>query len=418
MTLKERFLDRMTPRTIHSRFFWQATEGLARSPLNQPAWKADAVAVSYFLRQTRDAYLGKGPVVWASLLFPSELIHAAGAVPFYPEMAAASASAVELAPRFLERAGESGFSSDACSFHRVILGSHQEGFMPAPRLVGSTNYLCDSAPLSFQYVSLKESVPHAALEIPYRADEGSLAALVEQLEAAGAAVAAACGITLDAYHRGLGESLACSNQARRAMLELEELRQAHPFLLDGRDALGHLSMLASSFGHPAAAEFYRGLAAEMRERGAGSGGNENGGGRKRLLWMHLKPYYPNSLFDHLERHGARIVCEEFNRCYWDELDPGRPYESLARKLTGHFGTGPAERRVERMVELARAFSVDGAVHFSHWGCRQSTGGSVLIKEALRGEGVPVLLLESECIDGREYQDGQVSTRLEAFLESL
>jgi benzoyl-CoA reductase/2-hydroxyglutaryl-CoA dehydratase subunit BcrC/BadD/HgdB len=416
MKLKEKFKDRISPRTTQSLIFWEATEALARSPLNRPVWKADSVAVTYFLRQTRQAFLQKRPVVWASLLFPSELIHAAGATPFFPEMFAAAASSVELAPRFLDRAQADGFSGDACSFHRVILGSYLEGFLPTPRVIASVNYLCDSAPLSFQAISLQEGVPYLLPEIPYEADAGSLACLAEQLEEAGAVIAHSCGLTKVEYDRNLREALTTSNAARRAMREVEELRRAHPFLLDGREALGHLIMVASSFGHAAGVDFYEGLAREMRKKVAGNGGDSNGS--KRLLWMHLKPYYPHSLFDYIERYGGRIVCEEFNCCYWDELDPDSPYESLARKLSGHFGVGPGERRVERIVELARSYRVDGAVHFSHWGCRQSTGGAVLIKEALRREGVPTLLLESECIDNREYQDGQVSTRLEAFLESI
>ncbi len=417
MVLFDRFRDRVTPRTTQSTLFWTATEQLARSPLNRPAWKADTVAVSYFLRQTRMAFQGKRTVVWSSLLFPSELIHAAGAVPFFPEMFSSAAASVELAPRFLDKAQERGFSSDACAFHRVILGSYLEGFLPAPLVIGSVSYLCESAPLSFQAIALEENVPHLLLEIPYEENEHGLACLAEQMEEAGAAIAQAAGVTPDAYRRGLEKAIDSSNQARRAMLEVEELRQAHPLLLNGKEALGHLIMLASAFGHPAGVDFYGGLAAEMA-RMAARGEGVDGNGTKRLLWMHLKPYYPHTLFDHVERHGGRIVVEEFNRCYWDELDPSRPYESLARKLMGHFGVGPAERRVEKMVELARAFGVDGAIHFSHWGCRQSTGGAVLVKDALRREGIPTLLLECECIDGREYQEGQVSTRLEAFLESL
>jgi benzoyl-CoA reductase/2-hydroxyglutaryl-CoA dehydratase subunit BcrC/BadD/HgdB len=416
MKLKDKFKDRISPRTTQSRIFWETTEALARSPLNRPIWKADSVAVTYFLRQTRQAFLQKRPVVWASLLFPSELIHAAGATPFFPEMFAAAASSVELAPRFLDRAQASGFSGDACSFHRVILGSYLEGFLPTPRVICSVNYLCDSAPLSFQAISLIEGIPHLLPEIPYEADAAGLAGLAEQLEEAGAVIARSCGMTRNEYDRNLREALAASNTARRTMLEVEELRRSHPFLLDGQDALGHVIMVASSFGHPAAVDFYKGLAGEMRKKAAKNG--REVAGSKRLLWMHLKPYYPHSLFDHVERYGGRVVCEEFNCCYWDELDPDRPYESLARKLSGHFGVGPGERRLEKILELARAFQVDGAVHFSHWGCRQSTGGAALIKEALRREGVPTLLLESECIDNREYQEGQVSTRLEAFLESI
>ncbi len=65
-----------------------------------------------------------------------------------------------------------------------------------------------------------------------------------------------------------------------------------------------------------------------------------------------------------------------------------------------------------------ALESDGAIHFNHWGCRQSCGGAQLVKRALQAKGVPTLILDGDCVDEREYQEGQISTRLEAFLESL
>jgi benzoyl-CoA reductase/2-hydroxyglutaryl-CoA dehydratase subunit BcrC/BadD/HgdB len=409
--LKEKFIDRLSPATLRSPLLWKTAEGLARSPLNRPAWRADAVALRYFLQQTARAYRGEGPVVWASLLFPSELIHAAGAVPFYPEMAAAVISSLDLAPRFLDAAAHAGFSSDTCSFHRVILGAWMEGFMPEPACLAAADYLCDSAPLSFRAVSLRGKKPLALAEVPFRSEGRKVETLGSCLEEAARRIASACGVGWDRYLEGLEGAVELSNRARLQLREVEELRREHPLLLDGRDALGHLSMLASSFGHPAGERFYGELAAE-------TDGDAATDGVKRLLWMHLKPYYPHHLFDHLERHGGRIVCEEYNRCYWEEMDPLRPFASLARKLAGHFGVGSGERRARAMRELALSYRVDGAVHFNHWGCRQSAGGAALVREALKKEGIPVLLLEGDCIDGREYQEGQVSTRLEAFLEAL
>ncbi len=417
-SLKERFMDRLSPATLRSPLLWSTAEGLARSPLNRPAWRADAVALRYFLRQTKRAYRGGDPVVWANLLFPSELIHAAGAVPFYPEMAAAVAASLELAPRFLDAAAHAGFSPDTCSFHRAILGAWSEGYMPAPACLASTDYLCDSAPLSFRYVAGEIGVPLLLLEIPFRGEDAALALLEEGLEETALRLAEACGVTWHAYLRGLGEAVELSEEARKRLLEVEELRLRHPLLLDGRDALGHLSVLASSFGHPDAVSFYGELAAELRERGERGEGREDSDGVKKLLWMHLKPYYPHRLFEHLQEHGGRIVCEEYNRCYWGEMDPRRPFRSLARKLTGHFGVGEGARRARVMRELALRHRVDGAVHFNHWGCRQSAGGAALVRRELLREGIPVLLLEGDCIDSREYQEGQAATRLEAFLESL
>jgi len=100
------------------------------------------------------------------------------------------------------------------------------------------------------------------------------------------------------------------------------------------------------------------------------------------------------------------------------MDPHDPFSSLAAKVGGHFLVGPVERRASYLASLAEEYRLEGAIHFNHWGCRQSCGGAQLVKQALQEKGIPTLILDGDCVDEREYQEGQISTRLEAFLESL
>ena len=62
--------------------------------------------------------------------------------------------------------------------------------------------------------------------------------------------------------------------------------------------------------------------------------------------------------------------------------------------------------------------VDGVIHFSHWGCRQSNGGVRLIKDTVMEYGIPFLNLDGDCIDERNYSKGQYLTRLEGFMEII
>jgi benzoyl-CoA reductase/2-hydroxyglutaryl-CoA dehydratase subunit BcrC/BadD/HgdB len=62
--------------------------------------------------------------------------------------------------------------------------------------------------------------------------------------------------------------------------------------------------------------------------------------------------------------------------------------------------------------------VDGAINPTQWGCRQGSGARGLISDALRSDGVPVLNLEVDCVDPRSFAEGQLKTRLEAFVEML
>ncbi|MDI6830599.1 MAG: 2-hydroxyacyl-CoA dehydratase family protein [Actinomycetota bacterium] len=410
--IRDRYLDRLSPATFRSRLFWRTVDTLARSPLNRPQWKADRVSLSYFIRATRDAYLRRAPVVWSNLLFPSELIIGSGCTPFYPEMAAAVVASAGLAPRFIDRAGEEGFSSDACSYHRCVLGCALEGFLPEPDLLLAVNYPCDSAPLSFSFAADLYGIPHRVLDVPLSGEEEDLEILADQMEECAAAMLSLAGMDAGEGRKKMAEAVSFSNLALRAMRRVEEMRKRDDCTLDGKDAMGGVSVLAGSMGSREGAEYYRLLAEELEERGCA------GGGAIRLMWMHLKPWYAQGIFDALERHGARLVCEEYTHATWEELDPERPFLSLAAKVAGHFLVGPAERRARHLARLARDYRVHGAIHYNHWGCRQSCGGAMLVKAALQEIGVPVLTIDGDCVDEREYQEGQLSTRLEAFLESL
>ncbi|HJC88960.1 MAG TPA: 2-hydroxyacyl-CoA dehydratase family protein, partial [Candidatus Eisenbergiella intestinigallinarum] len=51
-------------------------------------------------------------------------------------------------------------------------------------------------------------------------------------------------------------------------------------------------------------------------------------------------------------------------------------------------------------------------------CKQASGGSILLKEKMQEKRIPTLILDGDGIDKRNSHDGQIKTRLEAFLEML
>ncbi len=274
------------------------------------------------------------------------------------------------------------------------------------------NYPCDSAPLSFGYAAGLFDTEPLVIDTPIPGRPYSDALLAAQFREAAIKMAELSGLNERQMQEGLGNAIELSNRALRHLREVEELRRRNDCILDGKDAMGNVSVLAGCLGSEAGVEFYHSLAEELRSRGG------RGGDGKRLMWMHLKPWYSHAIFDILERHGVRVVCEEYTHPCWEPMDPRDPFNSLAAKTGGHFLVGPVERRAAYLSRLAEEYRVDGAIHYNHWGCRQSCGGAVQIKRRLQRQGVSTLLLEGDCVDPREYQEGQVSTRLEAFLESL
>lgn len=284
--------------------------------------------------------------------------------------------------------------------------------MPEPAMLLAVNYPCDSAPLSFAFCADIFGAPQVTVDIPLPGRRDGRRLLAAQLGETAARLASFSGRRGHEIERGLAKAIDLSNQALHHLHEVEQIRKRDDCTLDGVDAMGGISVLYGSLGSRAGADFYRLLARELRERGCA------GGDSIRLMWMHIKPWYRQGIFGTLARHGARLVCEEYTHATWGTMDPRDPYDSLAAKLESHFLVGPVERRASHLATLAEEYRVDGAIHYNHWGCRQSCGGAALVKQALQARGVPTLILDGDCVDEREYQEGQISTRLEAFLESL
>lgn len=74
--------------------------------------------------------------------------------------------------------------------------------------------------------------------------------------------------------------------------------------------------------------------------------------------------------------------------------------------------------MEEAVRRAKEVRADGVILFCHWGCKQTLGLSQLAKQRLEDEGLPTLVLDGDGCDGRNVADGQMVTRVNAFLEQL
>lgn len=132
---------------------------------------------------------------------------------------------------------------------------------------------------------------------------------------------------------------------------------------------------------------------------------------KRILWIHLIPYYQESLkyyFNSSEKYqllGGDIIFD-----FTDTLDPEDPFRSLARKLIKNVYNGSYSHKAQAIGSLTDKLHPDAVIHFCHWGCKQASGGSLLLKEAMKERNIPMLILDGDGIDHRNSHDGQIKTR--------
>jgi hypothetical protein len=99
-----------------------------------------------------------------------------------------------------------------------------------------------------------------------------------------------------------------------------------------------------------------------------------------------------------------------------------PYREWADMI----GVGPCldvphscQAHVAINLENCKAFNVDGAIDFYPYSCREWVPTVMITKRMIERElGIPVLVLEGDCYDTRNYSAGQLRTRVETFAELL
>jgi len=372
--------------------------------------------VAFLLRIHRDAFARTKPVIWCSAFVPTELVYGLGGVPIHPEILASLMAYFNISGWFLAKA-DTRISTDLCSFYRIALGMALSNHLPRPDLLISASTLCDGSNKFFGYLSRLYGVPHFFIDVPYRNGPQGRQYLTDQLTGLIDSIQRLTGAS---WSRDRTERVAeHANEARKYLIEINRLREACPAPFPGSEALSYgAGMIFCSMGTAQAVDFFRTLYRFIGRRvdqAAGYLARE----RYRLLWLHhIRPYYPNNIFDTFSRKGASVVFEEVSHVYWPALDKENILESLCKKMLSNFGNGPLDRRVDVALQLARIYQVDGVIHFSHWGCRQSAGGASVIADVLKRQGIPCMILDGDGGDPSNYSPGQTQTRLEAFLEML
>ena len=99
-----------------------------------------------------------------------------------------------------------------------------------------------------------------------------------------------------------------------------------------------------------------------------------------------------------------------------------PYRDWADMI----GVGPCldiphscQAHVTINLENCRAFNVDGVINFYPYSCREWTPTVMITKKVIEKElGIPVLILEGDSYDTRNYSANQLRTRVETFAELL
>ena len=361
-------------------------------------------------------YSDKDPVAWCGIAVPFDLLNSMGITSCFVEFVGAALASVGMAEPFLEEAEQAGFVGDTCGFHRTVIGAARKEIIPKPDFLIASTCPCSGG------VAVLENLAHLfkkdlfVLNVPQEHSEQNVQYLADQIKDMVEFIAQHTGTPFD--ESKLRQAVEKTNRAREIMKDMYRLAQAVPSPSDGRLLINFGIVILLFLGTDAAIDIAQAYKDEFSDRID----NEIQGvpdEKLRLLWIQNRIQFKNPLVDLLENeYQTNIVSDELNDIYWDAIDPDDPYTGMARRAIVKPLNVNMQSRVHHLQKLVRDYKLDGAINPCHWGCRQGTGARGLISAGLREINVPVLNLEVDCMDTRNFAEGQLRTRIEAFVEML
>jgi benzoyl-CoA reductase/2-hydroxyglutaryl-CoA dehydratase subunit BcrC/BadD/HgdB len=361
-------------------------------------------------------YSGTHRLAWGGVCAPFDLLNAMGINSCFVEFLGAVLAAAGSAGPFLEEAEHAGFLADSCGWHRAVIGAAAKGMMPVPDLMIAPSSPCTGVVATIEHLARTFNCPLYVLAIPPDDSGKNVRYLADQLRRMVDFVSSHTGEALDEGR--LREAINKTNEAREFAIEVFRLAQGIPSPVRGTDLMNFGFLMPLFFGTETAVEIAQAYRDEFSARSAQATSGVPGE-RLRLMWLQEAIQFRHPLIKMLEEnYQATIVVDELNDVYWEPIDVDDPYVGLARRTIAFPFNGRVERRLKQIKKLVQAYKIDGAINPCHWGCRQGTGSRGLVEATLKELDVPVINLEVDCADSRNFAEGQLKTRLQAFMELL
>ncbi len=343
-----------------------------------------------------------------SVFMPCELINALDIIPMCAELYSCFINGAQSEAVFAQRAQEEGIAETFCSYHKILLGTAYSGVLKPPSMVVNTSLVCDANNLTFRELADYYDIPQYYIDVPADRSRDAVSYVADQFRGLKIFLEDNTGKSLSKER--LKENIARSNDTIKYFKKCFNEKKSHYVTNDVTSELYEIYMTHNALGTKEAYRYAKELYANLKAAGSKKG--------IRLLWLHTMPNWQEPVRKLLDANDrCQIVSCDMNFESLFDMDPEKPYESMAHRLVYSRWNG-GDVRIEFAVKAAKALDIDGVVCFCHWGCKQTMGLSAAFKSQLEDEGFPTLILNGDGVDRANASDGQVSTRLNAFLEML
>lgn len=410
--------DALTQRSTRLHLAMEAEETLRRIK----EFPDNPSAMEYFYDLYRDLYT-KDPVLpdakkvigTMCVQVPDELIHAAGALPF--RLCSGSFS--------YDQVGADFMPAKSCPVVRATCGKLKInkvlwGDALNAVVIPTT---CDQKKKSAEIIE-DLSYPVILLEMPSGKD--SEAARFYWQESVKKFAHDLQDITGKKITRKkVGEAIAKKTRATQLYRKLHDIKKSDPSPLFGKDML----LVTNAYFLDDIDRWMEAVQKLVEETQERKNHNFSAGNRHapRILFTGSPPVFPNIKLPILvEQSGGIIVCDEvcsssrilYDSVAYDEPNLNDMVPAIADRYLKPCTCPCLTRNTDRLRKLAEMvddFAVDGVVYQAFSGCLPYGMEQYPVSRFLEKKGIPMLYIET---DYSPEDHGQLSTRVEAFIESI
>ena len=399
------------------------TSTSARKSL-QTTLEVPTLRKSYYARTLDDSKKGK-KVAWCSNNIPGVILDVMDVTAVFLENYATVLASKRLASAFCAVGERKGFSQDVCGYARMLMGyvlapdecpEAPYGGLAKPDFLLVNSYSCDSRMGWFAAMSRVLNIPLHVHDASHQPDgveytERELRSLVAFLEGQ-------TGTKFDPER--LRQRQALSRQTSDILFDINELRKAVPCPVGSADMFTANWPAMYLVGTKECDDFYRRFRTEVEERiakGIGVLPEE----KFRLMWSGIPFWYDMSLINYVENFGGVVVIEGFYRAR-ERRRPSQdddPIRDMALSSTSQ-RTWPSgiSDSIDDLLDAVKEYKLDGVILSFNPSCRLLYVSQTELQKSLEDRGIPTLGLECDMADERTYSEGQVKTRIDAFIERL
>jgi benzoyl-CoA reductase/2-hydroxyglutaryl-CoA dehydratase subunit BcrC/BadD/HgdB len=390
------------------------------------------IMADHFFELDDASRTGSKKIAWCTSVGPAELLRGMGFLVFFPENHGAMLGASRMASELIPSANAIGYSPDICSYLTSDIGAYLREETPlkkayniasVPRpdvLVFNTNQ-CRDVQDWFAWYSREFDVPllgiHTHRDISKIRDfqiidiAKQLEGLIPDLEAVSGAA-----FDMDVFRAAVELSRQTSVLWRSCLETAASVPSPWTFF----DATIHMGPAVVARGTQAAVDYYRALISELEGRilsNAAAVEKE----KHRLYWEGMPIWGKlRALSGQLASLRTCVVASTYcNSWIFDQLDPGEPFESMARAYTELFIVRDEGYKEDYIRGEFERYRFDGIIFHDAKTCPNNSNNRYGMPERVSADlGIPTLTINGDLNDLRCYSEEQTKTNIEAFIEQL